>query len=88
MKNIHTSAIKDTITAFIKENFIAGPGREEINPDESLLDSGILNSTGILELILFIESEYSITIEDEELTTENLDSINNLLKLLKQKGIN
>jgi len=87
MKNVQISAVKDTITAFIKENFITNPGRKEINTDESLLDSGILNSTGILELVLFIESEYSITIEDEELTPENLDTINNLLKLLKQKGI-
>jgi len=87
MKNVQISAVKDTITTFIKENFITGRIHQEIDPDESLLDSGILNSTGILELILFIESEYSITIKDEELTTENLDTINSLLALLKRKGI-
>lgn len=87
MKNVQISAVKDTITTFIKENFITGRIHQEIDPDESLLDSGILNSTGILELVLFIEAEYSITITDEELTPENLDTINNLIRLLKSKGI-
>ena len=79
--------IQEDIISFIQENFIAGRSDTELVPDGSLIDSGIIDSTGILELVLFIEEKYSIEVDDEELVPENLDSINNLVSYLKKKGV-
>ncbi len=77
---------KDTIIDFIVENFMFGDD-EGLSDDISFLDEGIIDSTGILELITFLEEKFSITIEDEEMIPENLDSVNNLLSFLKKKGV-
>jgi acyl carrier protein len=81
------SAVQNEIINFIKENFIAGRSSVELVPDQSLIDSGIMDSTGVLELVMFLEEKYSIQIDDEELIPENLDTINNLVAFLKKKGI-
>jgi acyl carrier protein len=80
--------IQETITNFIKENFIMGRSDIILKPDQSLLESGIIDSTGVLELVMFIEEKYSVTVNDEELIPENLDGINNIVNFLKTKGIN
>ena len=87
MESTKTSAVNDVIVTFIKENFITGRSKTGIAPDESLIESGIIDSTGILELVMFLEEKYSIKIEDEELIPENLDTVNNLVKFLERKGI-
>jgi acyl carrier protein len=53
----------------------------------SFLNEGIMDSTGALELVSFLEEKYGITVEDEELIPENLDSVDNLVGYLKKKGI-
>ncbi len=75
---------KDIITNFIIDNFLFGDD-EGLKDDVSFLEEGIIDSTGILELITFLEEEFSIEIEDEEMIPENLDSINNLLTFLDTK---
>jgi len=87
METVPKSTVSDVIITFIKENFIRGRSQTEISPDESLIDSRIIDSTGILELVMFLEEKYNIKIEDEELIPENLDTINNLTKFLAGKGI-
>ncbi|HRX49535.1 MAG TPA: acyl carrier protein [Spirochaetota bacterium] len=85
---VQSAALNDLIITFIRENFIAARSLKEIRADQSLLDSGIIDSTGILELIMFLEEKFDITIEDDELTPENLDTVKNLVSLLSRKGIN
>ncbi len=75
----------ETIHEFIVENFLFGDG-EQLTNETSFLDSGIIDSTGILELITFLEETYNITIEDDELIPENLDSLNNVVKFIGQKN--
>ncbi len=87
MDTVPASTVRDVIITFIKENFIRGRSEAEISPDESLIDSRIIDSTGILELVMFLEEKYSVTIEDEELIPENLDTVNNLINFLKSKGV-
>jgi acyl carrier protein len=87
MESVQTSSVSDILVTFIKENFITGRNQKEIAPDQSLIDSGIIDSTGILELVMFLEEKYSITIEDEELIPENLDSVKNLVAFLERKGV-
>jgi len=78
--------IKSKIRDFIVENFLFGSS-DELNDDSSFLDGGIIDSTGVLELVEFLEEDFSISIDDEELVPENLDSINNVAAFLKIKGV-
>ena len=76
--------IKKKLREFIVENFLFGSD-EELNDDTSFLEEGIIDSTGVLELVAFLEETFSISVEDEELLPENLDSINNVLAYLEKK---
>ena len=78
------SETRDKIRAFIMENFLFG-NDQGLNDDTSLLDEGIIDSTGILELVSFLEEEFSISVEDEEILPENLDSIKNVVAYLERK---
>lgn len=62
------------IRAFVVENFLFGEAGA-LTDDASLLDEGVIDSTGVLELVAFLEEEYEISVEDSELVPENLDSI-------------
>ena len=75
---------RSKIKAFIIENFLFGSDNG-LKDDASFLEEGIIDSTGVLELVNYIEEEYSITIEDEELIPENLDSIDNVISYLENK---
>ncbi len=83
--NIDTSNIKEKIKIYIIENFLFGSTDNPINDEDSFLETGIIDSTGILELIEFIETTYSIAVDDTELIPENLDSLNNLEKFITLK---
>ncbi|MBN1832703.1 MAG: acyl carrier protein [Deltaproteobacteria bacterium] len=76
--------MKKKIRGFIVENFLFGEDGN-LKDDTSFLDEGIIDSTGILELVSFLEEEFSITVEDEDLVPENLDSINNVVSYLEKK---
>lgn len=76
--------LKDKIRQFIVENFLFGQDNG-LKDDTSFLDEGIIDSTGILELVSFLEEEFSISVEDEELIPENLDSIMNVVAYLERK---
>ena len=71
------------IRGFINDNFIGDYG--EIKEDDSFLESGIIDSTGILELIAFLEEKYGISIDDDEIVPENLDSLKNIADFLQRK---
>jgi len=77
-------SLRDQIRNFILENFIL-ENPEDLVDDESMLEKGIIDSTGVLELVGFIESAYQIRVEDEELIPENLDSIKNIVSYLERK---
>jgi acyl carrier protein len=81
------SETKSTIKRFIVENFMFG-SEEGLKDGTSFLDEGIIDSTGILELVDFLEEEFSIQVEDEELVPENLDSLDNLEAYLSRKMAN
>jgi acyl carrier protein len=76
--------VRDKIRAFVVENFLFGKD-DGFADDTSFLEEGIIDSTGILELVSFLEEEYSISVEDEELVPENLDSINNAVAYVERK---
>lgn len=81
------SDMEKVIIDFIKENFIMGRSDVVLDPEQSLIESGIMDSTGVLELVEFLEATYGIHIEDEELIPENLETIKNIVGFLNRKGI-
>jgi len=76
---------KAKLREFILENFVTGLEADELNDDDSFLDQGIIDSTGVLEMVGFIEETYNITVEDDEVLPENFDSINNLDAYIARK---
>jgi acyl carrier protein len=76
--------LAQSLRQFIKENFLFGQDTAFAD-DDSFLELGIVDSTGVLELVTFIEGRYQITIEDEELVPDNLDSINALVRFIAAK---
>ena len=77
--------IAQCLRQFVKENFLFG--REDTFTDaDSFLELGIIDSTGVLELVTFIEQQHQITVEDDELVPEHLDSIDNLVQFITAKS--
>jgi acyl carrier protein len=79
------SDVQNKIRTFIVENYLFGDD-EGLESHTSFLDEGIVDSTGILELIEFISEEFSIIVEDDELVPENLDSIDNVTAFVGRKS--
>ncbi|RJQ84706.1 MAG: acyl carrier protein [Desulfobacteraceae bacterium] len=78
------SDVKHKVRTFIIENFLFG-NAEGLADTTSFLEEGIIDSTGVLELVTFMEEEFSIKVDDEELIPENLDSLNNVTAFLQKK---
>lgn len=76
--------VKEIVYNFIVENFLFG-NSDGLNYETSFLDEGIIDSTGILELVSFLEEKFNIKIYDEELIPENLDSIEKIGGFLQNK---
>ena len=77
--------IKKIIVEFILNNFIFNDKNEDIGEDISLYEKGIIDSTGVLELVDFLEEKFEIKIEDEELVPDNLDTIKKICEFVKRK---
>ena len=78
-------SIREDITAFLRSNIIYDDKRH-IGDNESFLASGLLDSTGILELIAFLEDTYGIAFQDDELVAGNFDTLANLSTFVLQKS--
>ncbi len=74
----------ETVRDFIVDNFLFGEDNNLEN-HTSFLENGIIDSTGIMELVAFLEATYRIKILDDELIPENLDSLENVNSFLKRK---
>ncbi len=76
--------IKKELRAFLSENFIFAK-RTDYSDDSPFFEMGILDSTGMLELLAFLEGRYGIALEDSELVPENLESINAVAQCVQRK---
>ncbi len=76
--------ITQTLREFVQENFLFGEDATFAN-DESFLEQGIIDSTGVLELVTFLEEQFEIAVDDDELVPENLDSVDNLVRFITSK---
>lgn len=78
--------LKSDIKSFIVQNFLYGQRDDDFSDDVSFLAKGIIDSTGVLELVSFVEGTYGIFVEDDELVPDNFDSINKLSAFIIRKG--
>lgn len=78
-------SVEATLRTFILENYLFTDDESALNNNDSFLNKGIIDSTGILEVIFFIEENFGIKVADEEMVPENLDSITNLTAFIARK---
>lgn len=79
------SEIENKIRQFLVENFVLSERIDELGFNESLLENGVVDSTGILELVFFAEDQFGIQIDTSEVLPENFDSINALAAYIRRK---
>jgi acyl carrier protein len=75
---------QEIVRRFIASNFYV-PDTQTLSDDTSLLEQGIVDSTGVLEVTAFLESQFGIKIDDAEIVPENLDTISNIVAFVKRK---
>jgi len=85
MNNSFNIDIKKKIKVFINDHFLIVAGSNTFNDDDSFMQKGIIDSTGVLELVSFIEATFQIKVEDEELIPDNLDSLNKIATYIARK---
>jgi acyl carrier protein len=86
MGALEVGAVERAITTFIVDNFLFGNAADAPSPATSFMETGLIDSTGVLELVAFVESTYSIKVGDDELVPENLDSVSNLAAFVAKKA--
>jgi acyl carrier protein len=74
-----------TIREFVVESFLYGAEDEGLTADASLLGAGYVDSTGVLEIIAFLEKTFGIAVEDEEMIPANLDSVARMVAYVERK---
>ena len=77
--------VLDEVRAFLVTNFLFGDESRVPAPSESLLESGLVDSTGVLEIVDFLETDMGITVADDETLPANLDSLENLTQFVMRK---
>lgn len=80
-----TDTIRDAVKAFVIENFLFGDTSNSLADTDSLIENGIIDSTGVLELVAFIEDRYGITVADADIMPANLDSLARITAFIASK---
>ena len=79
--------VKAALRQFIEQNFVLGTGDQKLADGDSFLDHHVLDSTGFLELVAFLEESFGIKVGDAEMIPENLDSIENVAAYVTRKRV-
>ena len=77
--------VREQIRDYIIENFLFGDAEPLTGDEISLLDNGIIDSVGVMELVAYLESDHGLTIEDADLVPDNLDSVANMVGFVERK---
>jgi acyl carrier protein len=80
---VQTTDIEQEIRSFIAESFLMG-GSDALNEDTPLLGN-VIDSTGVIELIVFVQQRFTISVEDEEVMTDNFGSVKNVVAFVEKK---
>ncbi len=81
---MHNNDIGPLVEKYINDNYVLNP-EDKPSADQSLLESGIIDSTSVLTLVMFLEEKFNISVQDEELVPDNLDSIANITSYVSRK---
>ncbi len=79
------TAVRNEVADFVVTNFLFGDPSRLPADDESLLGSGVVDSTGVLELVEFVEADLDVSVADEETVPENFDTIANIAAFVSRK---
>ena len=79
-------SIKSQVRRHILDDFLFSDDESQLQDTDSFLEEGIVDSTGVLELVMFVEEEFGIQVQDEEIVPENFDSVERLEKYVRQKA--
>ena len=80
-----TQAPEQEIGTYIVNTFLFGEGGDGFTDEDSLIEKGIIDSTGVLELVAFLDETYGISVADQELVADNFDSVSKLGAFVKRK---
>lgn len=78
-------SVEQQVRSYILENYLFSDDETALGNSDSFLEKGILDSTGILEVIYFMEDEFGIKVEDQEMVPENLDSVERIVAFIGRK---
>lgn len=79
-------AVLKKVREYVIENFLVGDDEAEFSDEQSFLETGLIDSTGILEVIFFLEEQFDLEIDDEEMVPENLDSVASIGRFVLSKN--
>ena len=79
------SLIEAELRQYVLDKLLFGRTEVELSGDASFLESGIIDSTGVLELVAFLEEKFQVKVEDEDLIPANLDSLNAITRFVEKK---
>lgn len=79
--------MREEVREFIFKNFLFDDSGDSLDDNDSFLEKGIIDSTGMLELVAFLEEKFGVRIEDDELVPENLDSVARLVDFITRKKL-
>ena len=79
--------LESSIRTYVLENYLFTDDQSELDNNDSFLDKGIIDSTGVLEIILFLEEEFAIQVSPTEMVPENLDSVTKIVNFVEKKRI-
>jgi acyl carrier protein len=82
---ITESEIRKNFREFIVNNFLLGKGQADLKDGASFLDTGIVDSTGVLEIVGYLQDTWGVNVPDEDLLPENLDSVDNVTAYVLKK---
>lgn len=80
------AAIEAKVRQYVFDKLLFGRTEVVVEGDTSFLESGIIDSTGVLELVAFLEEEFHVKVEDEDLIPANLDSVNAVTRFVERKS--
>lgn len=78
-------SIEEKVRGYILDNFLFTDDQSALSSDDSFMEKGLIDSTGILEVIYFLEDEFNVQVEGDEMVPENLDSVNNVVAFVEKK---
>ncbi len=79
-------AVREEIRNYVLDNYLFTDDQSKLEDDNSFLETGILDSNGVMEIIFYLEDEYGVAISQEEMIPENLDSVSRIVKFVASKN--